>query len=87
MLLERACDEIARVTRARASCSAKPARDLRRCSADAGSADRESPISRLPSQPQLVRCTPGVASVVFSPLFPVSLDDRARFAALVARAR
>jgi len=32
------------------------------------------------------RCAPGAAAVVFSPLFPVSLDDRSRFAALVGRA-
>jgi hypothetical protein len=43
------------------------------------------PVSRVVSGTGAL--SPGAAAVVFSPLFPVSLDDRARFAALVGRSR
>ena len=84
VLLERACDEIARVARAVVvfgEAGPRLAALLRgRGVEPIETTDLEAAVAAAAR-----RCSPGVASVVFSPLFPVMLDDRARFAALVGR--
>ena len=82
-LLERACDEIARAAsswsssarRHRASCSSSSVATSRR--------SRSATSTRRSRRPR-GRRRAGARTVVFSPLFPVSLEDRARFQALVA---
>ena len=80
-LLERACDEIARTARA--------------CVLFGEAGQRLAPLLRARHVEPIeatglegavaatARIAPGASAVVFSPLFPVSLDDRTRFAALV----
>lgn len=86
ILVERACDEIARVTRAVVVFGEAGPR-LAALLRGRGVEPIETPDLEAAVAAAARSCSPGVASVVFSPLFPVSLDDRARFAALVARAR
>ena len=80
-LLERACDEIARVARECVlfgDAGARLAGYLRRrgC-APIVTGDLDSAVATA------ARHAAGAAAVVFSPLFPVSLDDRRRFAAII----
>ena len=84
-LLERACDEIARAARVVILFGEAGARLTvllgRRRVELIEAADLPGAVAAA------ARCAPGAAAVVFSPLFPVSLDDRARFAALVGHSR
>ena len=83
-LLEQACDEIARTVRIAVvfgKAGPRLAGHLR---------PRGVPVVEVDDLDDAVkeaaRHTKGAGTVVFSPLFPVTLDDRARFAALVQRA-
>ena len=81
--LERGCDEVVRAARTVilfGDAAPRLADLLGRRGVEAIEvADLEAAVAAA------ARCAPGAAAVVFSPLFPVSLDDRSRFAALVAR--
>ena len=84
VLLEHACDEIARTVRIAVlfgKAGPRLAGLLR---------PRGVPVVEVDDLDDAVteaaRHTKGAGTVVFSPLFPVSLDDRARFAALVHQA-
>jgi len=78
--LERGCDEVARVARVVilfGDAAPRLADLLARRGVEALEvADLEAAVVAA------ARRAPGAAAVVFSPLFPVSLDDRSRFAAL-----
>jgi UDP-N-acetylmuramoylalanine--D-glutamate ligase len=84
-LLERACDEVARVARhciVFGEAGLRLGAALRTRGVDSTvTDDLEGAVSAAR------RYAPGSSAVVFSPLFPVSLDDRARFAKLLDAAR
>jgi UDP-N-acetylmuramoylalanine--D-glutamate ligase len=80
--LDRACDEIARAARV-VVCFGEAGAQL-----SALVRRRGVPVEIEPDLPGAVRAAarlaPNAGSVIFSPLFPVALADRARFASLVA---
>ena len=81
VLLERACDEIARAASVCVLFGAagpRLAALLRR--RDVGLIECVDLVAAVAAA---ARVAPGASAVVFSPLFPVSLEDRARFAILV----
>ena len=82
-LLERACDEVARVARVVVLFGEAGPRLAvllhQRAITTVETNELEDAVAAA------ARYAAGAAAVVFSPLFPVTLDDRARFAALVRR--
>jgi UDP-N-acetylmuramoylalanine-D-glutamate ligase len=82
-LFEQACDTIARVARLVVLFGAAAPRLAR---ALAGRRVELIEVADLDAAvATAARSSAGAAAVVFSPLFPVTLDDRQRFAALVRR--
>jgi UDP-N-acetylmuramoylalanine-D-glutamate ligase len=82
-ILARACDEVARAARAVVvfgEAGPRLARLLRRRGVEVVEiTDLKDAVAAA------ARLAPGARAVIFSPLFPVALADRARFAELVDR--
>jgi UDP-N-acetylmuramoylalanine--D-glutamate ligase len=82
-ILNRACDEIARAARAVVVFGAAGPR-LARLLRPRG-VDAEEVADLAAAVATAARLAPGAGAVIFSPLFPVALADRERFAGLVVR--